>query len=134
MFDNAPVSRRNHCFHCNDEVSARIREVHWAETPSHRGLCCDCFDLSFGMELDKINVERAKRGRDPILVPYPPPMDFERFAKTVSTYIATEGNQRKLATVFEVSVRTPGAWAKGGATRPHPRLARQILDFIGESG
>lgn len=32
----------------------------------HPGLCCDCFDLSVGMSLDDINVERAAKGKPPL--------------------------------------------------------------------
>jgi len=52
------------CGHCRD----RIDSDHSAE---HRGLCCDCYDLSWGMPLDKINKERKAKGKPAILKPWP---------------------------------------------------------------
>ncbi len=55
------------CHHCKDRLTAE--EV--AHNCEHSGLCCDCFDLSFGMPLEEINEERAKVGRPPIKDPWP---------------------------------------------------------------
>lgn len=44
-------------------------EPHAAE--EHPGLCCDCFDLSWGMPLADVNAERVKTGRPPIEKPHP---------------------------------------------------------------
>lgn len=47
------------CKHCGG-----LREdTHQEE---HVELCCDCFDLSFGMPLEQINDERKLRGEPPI--------------------------------------------------------------------
>jgi len=36
----------------------------------HPGLCCDCFDLSWGMPLEQLNKEREGKGLPPILKPW----------------------------------------------------------------
>jgi hypothetical protein len=53
-----------HCRHCQ----IAIWSTHDAE---HPGLCCDCFDLSFGMPLARLDAERAAAGRPPIGKPWP---------------------------------------------------------------
>ena len=63
------------CLHCGDPVSEEKR-THWTEGSrgdgyGHRGLCCDCFDLSCDMPLAAINAERARRGAAPIERPWP---------------------------------------------------------------
>jgi hypothetical protein len=47
------------CAHCGSRNSLRHQD-------EHPGLCCDCFDLSWGMPLAQINAERAARDRPPI--------------------------------------------------------------------
>ena len=32
----------------------------------HPELCCDCYDLQFGMSLDRLNVERKMKGKPPL--------------------------------------------------------------------
>lgn len=32
----------------------------------HDGFCCDCFDLSFGMPIERLNEERAAKGLPPL--------------------------------------------------------------------
>ena len=49
---------------------------HCQETPiehqdEHEGLCCDCYDLSWGMPLAQLNEERKKAGKPAIDRPYP---------------------------------------------------------------
>lgn len=64
------------CRICRDVVAHR----------AHPKLCCDCFDVSFGMTLDAINEERAARGVVPLELPAPPCRpDCERCAKALPT-------------------------------------------------
>jgi hypothetical protein len=49
------------CRHC----SAVLYDTELAHEDEHPGLCCDCYDLSFGMPLEAINAERAERMRAP---------------------------------------------------------------------
>lgn len=49
---------------------------HWTDGPQgdgygHRGLCCDCMDLSCGMSLVSVNDERLSKGKRPISTPWP---------------------------------------------------------------
>ena len=59
------------CEHCGDPIDAKTL-THW-KPPSygHNGLCCDCMDLSCGMDLDQLNYERLAKGRAPITKPWP---------------------------------------------------------------
>lgn len=52
------------CNHCELESELRHQD-------EHPGLCCDCLDLSCGMELWRINAERASKGLPPITKPWP---------------------------------------------------------------
>lgn len=52
------------CGHCGFDFSC----THNSE---HSGVCCDCYDLSWGMPLNKINKERAAKGKPPIAKPWP---------------------------------------------------------------
>lgn len=45
------------CNRCGDTV---------AHPETHPGLCCDCFDLSWGVSLAKLNAERVQRGAPPL--------------------------------------------------------------------
>lgn len=47
------------CKHCELDLDC----VHQREHPD---LCCDCYDLSWGMSLDAINKEREAKGKPPI--------------------------------------------------------------------
>ena len=49
-----PIHQVTHCKHC----MFVIQEEH-----EHKGLCCDCYDLSWGATLEYINKERAAKGR-----------------------------------------------------------------------
>ena len=51
------------CKHCGEE---RTHFCRW----EHPRLCCDCYDLSWGMQVTKLNAERAARGKPP-LEPWP---------------------------------------------------------------
>jgi len=61
------------CNHCNDPVDAKTL-THWTDGDGtgygHRGLCCDCFDLSCGMTLDELNKERVANGRPAATKPW----------------------------------------------------------------
>ena len=47
------------CSHCGLE--------RWdAHHDEHVDVCCDCYDLSWGMPLEQLNEERRKAGRPPI--------------------------------------------------------------------
>lgn len=37
----------------------------------HEGLCCDCYDMSWGMPLSSVNEERRRDGKPEITKPYP---------------------------------------------------------------
>jgi hypothetical protein len=52
------MSERVTCRHCGDR-----EHLHQDD---HEGLCCDCFDLSWGMPLKQLNEERADRGKPPL--------------------------------------------------------------------
>ena len=52
------------CRHCEDGIA----NDHPYE---HPGLCCDCYDLSFGASLDSINKEREAKGKKPITKEWP---------------------------------------------------------------
>lgn len=52
------------CGHCTFEFTCE----HAGE---HRNLCCDCYDLSWGMPLARINKERAAKGKPPITKEWP---------------------------------------------------------------
>lgn len=58
------------CKHCEEMISPHDL-AHVKELSAHDGLCCDCFDLSWGMPLDKLNSERARKGKGPINKPWP---------------------------------------------------------------
>lgn len=62
------------CEHCGDHVPEGAQS-HWTEGDGtghgHKGLCCDCMDLSCGMPLGALNAERAAKGRAPITRPWP---------------------------------------------------------------
>lgn len=45
------------CRKCGDDESC----------PEHRGLCCDCFDLGWGMPIEQLNKERAAKGKPPLV-------------------------------------------------------------------
>ncbi len=47
------------CVRCNDKLDC----LHQAEHPT---LCCDCYDLSWGVPLETINDERRQKGKQPI--------------------------------------------------------------------
>lgn len=47
------------CRHCGDTPIRHHEE-------DHPGLCCDCFDLECGKDLDKLNAERARQGKLPV--------------------------------------------------------------------
>lgn len=51
------------CSHCNG-VGLKHQE-------DHPGLCCDCFDLRWGMPIEQLNAERAQRGAKPLTKPWP---------------------------------------------------------------
>ncbi len=55
------------CRHCHVELAPN--ELDHIE--DHPELCCDCFDLSCGQDLDSLNAERAEKGRPPISEPWP---------------------------------------------------------------
>ncbi len=46
------------CQRCTDPVEHPETHPNW---------CCDCFDLTWGMSLGKLNAERAARGAPPLL-------------------------------------------------------------------
>jgi hypothetical protein len=50
-----PIHDTTHCTHCTFVIDCD----HMHE---HLKLCCDCFDLSWGMSLEAINKERAAKG------------------------------------------------------------------------
>lgn len=52
------------CSHCGFEIDTD-------HEPEHPGLCCDCYDLSWGMSLVAINRERAAKGKFPIAKEWP---------------------------------------------------------------
>jgi hypothetical protein len=66
------------CEHCGDPVDAKT-QTHWYDGTDqtgygHKGLCCDCMDLSCGMALNgkySINTERATKGKAPIMKCWP---------------------------------------------------------------
>lgn len=51
------------CKHCELDTPEVI-------TCDHSGLCCDCYDLSWGMRLEALNDERVKKGRPLITQPW----------------------------------------------------------------
>lgn len=54
------IKERHGCTHCGDLLDGDHQH-------EHAGLCCDCFDLSwFPESLDKLNQERAAKGRPPM--------------------------------------------------------------------
>lgn len=58
------------CDHCCIAIDEGTFS-HWFDGPNangygHRGLCCDCMDLSCGMPLEQLNEERAAKGRPAI--------------------------------------------------------------------
>lgn len=61
------------CKHCGDPVDGRVQEGCWLDdnTFDHIGYCCGCYDLSFGMPLETLNVERAEKGKAPVTKPWP---------------------------------------------------------------
>jgi len=64
------------CQHCGDDVPANVVKTHWTAGSAmngygHKGLCCDCMDLSCGMALAAVNDERRRKGKSPIHDPYP---------------------------------------------------------------
>lgn len=68
------------CKSCGEEVIDHVRLLHWTDGANgdgygHDGLCCDCFDLSMGMPLDQLNVERAAKGKLPLPVDTKPKDD-----------------------------------------------------------
>jgi hypothetical protein len=52
------------CNHCGFVLMLKHQD-------EHEGLCCDCFDLSWGMPLEQLNAERAGKGLPPITKPWP---------------------------------------------------------------
>lgn len=55
----------NLCTHCDTEpVPAHAEQ-------EHVSVCCDCYDLSFGMSLKQLNAERTLKGKPPIDRPWP---------------------------------------------------------------
>ena len=54
----------SHCSNLDDNHCGGLKG-------GHAGLCCDCFDLSYGMSLAKLNVERERKGRPPIQREWP---------------------------------------------------------------
>ncbi len=54
------------CSHCR--ISVWLLGEH---CKCHPTLCCDCFDLSYGMSLEKLNEERRLKGRPPIEKEWP---------------------------------------------------------------
>lgn len=52
------------CKHCQHKFKC----YHGDE---HKGLCCNCYDLSWGQPLEDINEERRVKGLPPILKPWP---------------------------------------------------------------
>jgi len=55
------------CTYC--QVKLTSEEIY--HNHEHPGLCCDCFDLSFGASLSDINNYRAKAGRPAIKKEWP---------------------------------------------------------------
>lgn len=55
------------CWHCTIEISGPDAD----HRDEHPGLCCDCFDLSWGMPLSKLNEERRAKGRPDITKEWP---------------------------------------------------------------
>lgn len=51
------------CRHCDLEIMGDRCE--------HPDLCCDCYDLSWGVSLTEVNRERSRRGRPAITEPWP---------------------------------------------------------------
>jgi hypothetical protein len=50
------------CHECGEYVPANVRDNCWTgqETQDHNKLCCDCYDLTFGMKPKiKINVKTS---------------------------------------------------------------------------
>lgn len=56
--------RRPPCDHCGFEFVCDHAD-------EHRGLCCDCYDLSWGMSLTRINQEREAKGQPTITKEWP---------------------------------------------------------------
>lgn len=52
------------CSHCEFEFE---NNHPW----EHPGLCCDCYDLSWGYPLKDINLWRADKGKPPITKEWP---------------------------------------------------------------
>lgn len=50
------------CSHCQEPITGHIS----CGSAYHTTLCCDCFDLSCGMPLEKLNEERKAKGLKPI--------------------------------------------------------------------
>lgn len=46
------------CRDCNTEDPAELKHQ-----DEHPGICCDCLDLEWGMPLDLVNRERARKGK-----------------------------------------------------------------------
>lgn len=44
--------KQKHCTECNNLVSFKVMKFCWNDpyTSDHRGLCCDCFDVSLGAD------------------------------------------------------------------------------------
>lgn len=64
------------CSHCGDDVAEKVVKYHWTGGSDnngygHRGLCCDCMDLSCGMSLAAVNDERQNQGKATINKPWP---------------------------------------------------------------
>lgn len=58
------------CKSCGDEIDAETL-THWVDGPrsdgyGHKGLCCDCYDVGWGMSIASINRERAAQGKPPL--------------------------------------------------------------------
>lgn len=62
--DGEDLLQLKECSHCNYETLLNHQL-------DHPDLCCDCFDLSCGMDIQAINSERARRVRPPIQRPWP---------------------------------------------------------------
>lgn len=51
------------------------------------------------------------------------------FRDALRSFLTISGNDRVLASTFEVGVSTPVRWSRG-ITWPHPLLQQQIMNFI----
>ena len=49
------------CKNCNDPITQCDHAKYGTA-----GYCCDCADLLYGMPLEKLNLERVAKGKEPI--------------------------------------------------------------------